>query len=109
MLDLVDDVLRGLVGKSLKTKQVVLTQLVNVSNILDQAFLRELRNERVSHAVDIHHAAGGKMTDGFMELGRAIGIYAAIINLTLGANHFCPTHRTLLRHHEFLSTARVIL
>ncbi len=65
-------------------------------------------DQRVAQAVNVHHAARGKVQDGLPQLRRTVGVDAAVIGFALGADDMAPTHRTSLRHMKSFVTARMV-
>ena len=83
-------------------------QVVDVGNVLDQAALDQLCDQRFAHAVDVHDAARGEVQNGSEQFRGAVGVDAAVVDLAFGANDFRSAHRALLGHHEFFCAARMI-
>ena len=51
------NILCRLGAHAIETQQLILCHLVNISNVFHHAFLGELRNQRVAHAINVHHSA----------------------------------------------------
>src|SRR5204863_10142211 len=68
----------------------------------------ELLDQRVAHTVYIHDAAGGEMQNGLAQLGRTVGVDAAVIGFAFGAHNLRAAFRTSLRHVESLVSAGMI-
>ena len=102
IFDLVENVLRRLIGEALQAQQIFLREVINVGDILDQSFFNQLVDERFAHAVDIHDAARGEMQNRSQQFGGTIRIHAAVVDFALSADDFGPAHRALLRHDSTL-------
>ena len=64
-------------------------QPVEVGNVLDQAALDELIDQRFAQAVDVHHVARGEMQNRPLQLCRAVRIDAAMVGLALACAPRC--------------------
>src|SRR5690349_15856908 len=107
-LNFVENVLGGLVAHALKFQQVQLGEAVNVGDILHQPAFRELIDQRIAHAFDVHDRTGSKVENAFAKLGGAIYIDAAMIGFALDAHDFSAADRAMLGHVELAVPARVV-
>ncbi len=105
--DVAKHVLRGLLAHPLKVDKLLEREAINVGHALDQPPVDQLIDQRVAHAVDIHHRAGGEVQDRFLEPRRTVGIDAAGGGFILFTDDVASANRTLLRHVE--RTPRVAL
>ncbi len=94
--DLVEHVLGGLFAHALELQEVVAGEAIEVGDVLDHAAVGELVDQSVAHALDVHYSARGEVEDGFAQLGRAVGVHAAVVGLALGAHDNTAALGTLL-------------
>ena len=79
------------------------------ATLLYQSALEQLRDQRIAHAVDVHHPARSEVQDALAQLRRAVRIHAAMIGLALGAHDVAAAHRAVFRHVKMLLAARMLL
>ena len=109
IFNLVENVLRRLVGEALQTQQILLGEVVDVSDVLDQAAIDELHDQRFAHAVNIHHTARREVQNRAEQFRGTVCIDAAVVDFALSAHDFRPTHGALLGHFDISVAARMIL
>ena len=101
-------IFRRLVAHALEAEQLAFRQLVNVGNIFHHALVCELRDQRVAHAVNVHHSPRGEMQNRLSQFGRTLLVHAAMIGFTLGPYHMATADRAALGHFKRLAPARMI-
>ena len=89
--------------------QLLERQIVQIRHALHQAAVHQLIDQRVAHAIDIHHAARSEMQDRFLQPRRAIGVDAAAGRFALFAHHVAAANRARFRHAERLAVRALLL
>ena len=95
-------------AKRSRLSRVGFRQLVNVGNILHQPALGQLRNQRVPHAIDIHHSARGEVQNRSQQLGGTICVHTAVVDFAFGADDFVSANLALLGILDFFVSARML-
>ena len=108
VLDLAQNVLRRLLAHALQLEQFVFRQAVEIGDVFHQPGFDQLIDQRVAHAIDVHHPARGEVANALAQLGRTIRIHAAMIGLAFGAHHVAAAHRAALRHVKMTMPTRLV-
>ena len=77
-------------------------QVIEIGHVAHDAAIHQLIDERLSHAIDIHDAAGGEVEQGLLEAGGTVGIDAAAGGLALLAHHLAAADGAMGGHAERL-------
>ncbi len=99
----------GLVGKALQVEQVFLCKVIDIGNILDQTFFKQLIDQGLAHAVNVHYAARREMQNRAEKFCGTVSIDAAIIDFTLHSHSFRVAYQARLGRRNILISARMIL
>ena len=102
-IDVADHIGGALGAHALQVDEVREFQVVEIGHVAHQAAIHQLIDESFSHAVDIHHAAGGEVKQGLLEAGGTVGIDAAAGGLALLAHDLALADGAKRRHAEGLA------
>ena len=107
--DLVENVLRRLLAHAFEREQLVEREGVDVGDGFHQPTIDELVDERVAHALDVHHAARGEVQDALAQLRRAVGVDAAVVGFAFDADDVASAFGAAFGHVKLAVSARVVL